>query len=156
MINEDPCGDTGPGVALQSSGLRACPGRSHLAFSLSISSHPAAEKSLAPCASEGGPRRGLGRKIPTGEPPPHCSALALGARTQLGLATLFGRGVREQVLQNRGECQRQTNSLFNNDERTFEASLKYIMCEEWRISPFISSRNKDKGHGDQLFALICR
>lgn len=52
--------------------------------------------------------------------------------------------------QNYGECRRQTNTLFNNNERTFESFLKiqHITHGELKISPFIFLWNgvEDKGH----------
>lgn len=111
-------------------------------FLPSISSCPAAERSPAPCASKTGPRMGSeGRPQWAGAP--LCSALPWAPTPSPAGQSSWTRGQGAWALgehlwpaQNRGERQRQSSSLFNKNERTFESSLKIHYAQGIKNQPF--------------------
>lgn len=147
MTSENSCRETSPGVAPEGG-----PCWSHLAFSLSISSCPAAKRSPAPCASKPSPPIGSeGRS--QGADASLCPVLAWTPAPSPAGHPFWTRGqgaqAREEPLwpaQNRGECQRQTSSLFNKNERTFESLLEIHYAQGIKHQPlhFLWNGTKDK------------
>lgn len=138
MISKDPRGQTDRGSPPRQRPQQLAPDGPTQLSPFLYSSHPAAEKSPAPGALEVGPAVGSGGRSPRGSLQPIAPRWPWAPAPSWAWSPLSDEGSGSKGLwpaQNCGECQRQTNSLFNNNERTFESFLKIHYAQGRKNEP---------------------